>query len=150
MPIFDQIGKKIAETGQSALKGTKTFADVTRLSNLVAEEQKRMTSFYMQIGKKYYEQTFAQPEQSYAELFASVEDSMNKISELRLEILKAKEIQICPSCGAETPITSRFCSSCGYEAAKAAQDNIRRCPNCARETPDGMKFCSGCGQKMYG
>ncbi len=47
---------------------------------------------------------------------------------------------ICPSCSAQIPAGSKFCSQCG---AKIGGDMI--CPNCKADVPEGSKFCPNCG-----
>ena len=45
---------------------------------------------------------------------------------------------ICPSCGHENPVGSRFCFECGEGMAV-------QCPRCGAEIPAGVKFCNQCG-----
>ncbi|MEE8163299.1 MAG: SPFH domain-containing protein, partial [Anaerolineae bacterium] len=50
---------------------------------------------------------------------------------------------ICPSCSAQIPAGSKFCSQCG---AKIGGDMI--CPNCKADVPEGSKFCPNCGAEI--
>jgi membrane protease subunit (stomatin/prohibitin family) len=50
----------------------------------------------------------------------------------------------CPSCHAENPSGSKFCSSCGTSLVPAAVV----CPNCQAENSPGAKFCSSCGTSL--
>ena len=48
----------------------------------------------------------------------------------------------CPSCQASNPAGSKFCSSCGSSLTPVAQT----CPGCGAELAPGAKFCAGCGK----
>ena len=50
---------------------------------------------------------------------------------------------ICPSCAAQIPARSKFCSQCG---AKIGEELI--CPNCKADVPAGSRFCTNCGAKI--
>jgi predicted ATPase/class 3 adenylate cyclase len=47
----------------------------------------------------------------------------------------------CSRCGAESPVTNKFCGECG--AALAAT-----CPSCGTANPPDKKFCSECGSPL--
>ncbi|MCI0414178.1 SPFH domain-containing protein [bacterium] len=49
----------------------------------------------------------------------------------------------CPSCQAQIPSGSQFCSSCGAKVLATMH-----CPKCNTQIPAGSKFCSGCGASL--
>jgi len=49
----------------------------------------------------------------------------------------------CPSCSADLPSGSKFCTNCGN---KIGPGNM--CPKCNIELTPGAKFCPGCGAKI--
>ena len=49
----------------------------------------------------------------------------------------------CPSCGAELPSQSAYCSKCGARASVEP----RRCVNCGAELPSQSAYCSKCGAR---
>jgi predicted amidophosphoribosyltransferase len=57
--------------------------------------------------------------------------------------VQAAETMMCPSCSAQIPKGSKFCSQCG---AKIGEEMI--CPNCKADVPEGSKFCPNCGTKI--
>ena len=152
MAIFGEIGKRITQTTQSAVKGTKDLADISRLNSQVGDEQKLLNSFYMQIGKKYYESNPEPDDEAYSKLCESISESMAKLTELRDEIQKIKGIKKCPGCGAEIPIATNFCGVCGYDTNKAPDSDGKalKCPNCEKVFSEKMAFCTDCGQKIQG
>ncbi len=56
---------------------------------------------------------------------------------------KAQATMICPKCGAQIPVGSKFCPQCG---AKLAEEPT--CPKCGAKVPPGAKFCPNCGAKL--
>lgn len=55
--------------------------------------------------------------------------------------------KVCPSCGKQTPIDSKFCGGCGY-AFPVELVTPENCPNCNKPLQPGDTFCSGCGEKV--
>lgn len=49
----------------------------------------------------------------------------------------------CPSCGADLPSGSKFCTNCGNKIGGGIS-----CPKCKADIPAGSKFCPGCGYKI--
>ncbi len=49
----------------------------------------------------------------------------------------------CPSCGADVPSGSKFCTNCGGKIGGGAP-----CPKCKADVPSGSKFCPACGAKI--
>jgi membrane protease subunit (stomatin/prohibitin family) len=49
----------------------------------------------------------------------------------------------CPSCGADLPAGSKFCTNCGGKIGAGIP-----CPKCKADVPAGSKFCPGCGSKV--
>jgi len=150
MAIFGEIGKKITQTTQNAAKGAKDLADIARLNSQITEEQRLMNSFYTQIGKKYYEINHAAPAEEYSQMCVSITECMAKITGLRDEIQKVKGIKKCSGCGAEVPMTTTFCGTCGYDTRKESESEepSSKCPNCNKELGDNLSFCTDCGQKI--
>ena len=158
MAIFSELGKKISQTTQSAVKGTKDFADITRLNSQISDEQKQITNYYAQIGMRYYELHAAAPEDEvFAGFCTSIAGCVEKIAVLQAEIQKIKGIKKCLGCGAEVPIASVFCGICGHDTRKDAEaeagvevavSNAPLCPGCNKEIEPGTAFCTGCGGKL--
>ena len=153
MAIFGELGKKISQTTQSAVKGTKDFADITRLSSQISDEQKQMNNFYVQIGMKYYElYSNSVEDENFSEFCTSITSCMEKIAGLQAEIQKIKGMKKCSGCGAEVPVSSVFCGICGHDTrndsdAEVVINNLV-CSACNMEVEAGTAFCTGCGGKL--
>ena len=157
MAIFSELGKKISETTQSAVKGTKDFAETAKLNSQISDEQKAIDNAHMQIGRLYYERFCATVEdEDFAALCKSITEHTHKISELRVEVQKIKGIKKCSGCGAEIPLATVFCGFCGHDSRIAGPEateeqpavQVPRCTGCNAELAAGVAFCTGCGQKV--
>ena len=111
MPILD----KITKATQDVVRGAKDMTDTARQNSLIAEEEKRIPNLYMQIGKLYYETHEADQESQLGMLCLAIKAANERIAGYNEEIRKIKGAARCPSCGAEMPIDSFFCGSCGMK-----------------------------------
>lgn len=53
--------------------------------------------------------------------------------------------EICPACGKDVDLGKKFCPHCGSSMKKV---KTIKCPNCGEEVEEGRKFCSECGTSM--
>jgi len=68
MSIFDELGKKVTQTGQSVAQKTKDMADTAKINSMVADEEKKINNGYYQIGKMY----LSLHENDYEDQYASL------------------------------------------------------------------------------
>lgn len=118
MPVFNDIGKKISQTGQDAVKKTKDMLETGRLNTLINAEQKKIAGLYQQIGKAYFELFSANPDEHLADLCAQISQSMHAIDDWQVEIDRLKGVAACPACGAENMLMANFCNFCGERMAE--------------------------------
>jgi hypothetical protein len=52
-------------------------------------------------------------------------------------------VNVCGTCGAESPPGQRFCGQCGAPLSRA-------CPSCGTENPPENRFCGSCGAVLAG
>lgn len=151
MAFFDNIGKKISQTGQSAIQKTKQMADVAKLNSDVSDEEKKITNIFYQIGQLYVSLHKDNPESDFEVLIEQLSEAQAKIENLKKQIQDIKGVKRCTICGAEIPNNATFCSSCGtavtqQKAVDAA--NLIKCNNCGKMIEKGMKFCTFCGSEI--
>lgn len=153
MAFLDGIGKKLSQTGQDVMKKTRNFADSTKLTGMIADEERTINSLYPQIGKAYYELHKNDPEYALSELVAAVNDAFARIEQLNDQIAAINGSQKCPRCGANVPEGGMFCNSCGAKMPpkvtidSAAADKVR-CTNCGAQIPGDQRFCIYCGTEV--
>ena len=151
MPIFDEIGKRIAQTSQNAAQKAKDLAETARLKGMISTEEKNITSAFQQIGQAYYETFGENPEQLFLRLIADVNNSKANIATYADQINQIKGIVNCLKCGGEVPYSAPFCSSCGSPmniAPAVASANSALCGKCGSSVAPDASFCTGCGSKV--
>jgi len=62
----------------------------------------------------------------------------------------AKNMKICPGCGAPCGAETRFCNQCGAPLPEMTAAQGAVCQGCGMQNGVGTKFCSGCGVKLPG
>jgi ribosomal protein L40E len=160
MAFFDDLGKKLSQTGQEAVNKAKEFAETTKLNSLIDSEEKNINSLYSKIGARYFELFAENPEEGMVEFFIGINESKKKIAEFREQLLKVKGAdaaqkgEACPNCGTINPTGALFCSKCGFklsvDKAEAAIPPLdtKTCPSCGKQLPTEAVFCNGCGQRQ--
>lgn len=151
MGFFDNVGKSISNVGQSTVKMTKDFAEVSKMNAEIAEQEKKENAAYYQMGKLYFSKHQHDAEDEFVAQINMVIDAENKIKECRHQISVVKGVVVCPGCGAENPIGSSFCVSCGKAIPKDASpldETKMLCPNCGATISKGVRFCTSCGKPV--
>jgi membrane protease subunit (stomatin/prohibitin family) len=57
----------------------------------------------------------------------------------------SQQLVICPNCGAQNTLGTKFCGNCGKSLAPVAKI---KCPKCGAENPATQKFCGNCGTSL--
>lgn len=151
MAFFDELGKKISQTGQRAVQKTKEMADVAKLNSNITEEEKKINNAYYQIGQLYVSKHEEDAEDEFRILIEQLKESQKKIEELKKQIQVIKGVKRCTTCGAEIPEDATFCSFCGAgitQQKTVDATNLNKCDNCGKMIEKGMKFCTYCGSPV--
>lgn len=148
MAFFDDIGKKISQTGQDMVQKTKDTAETMRLNSAISDEEKRIQSLYLEIGKRYFELHADDYDPQLEEPVLCVKEANTKIAGYTEQLNRIKGLVRCATCGADVPIGTPFCTGCGAKmpvVETAVEPAIRRCKKCGLPLPDGAGFCTNCG-----
>lgn len=150
MAFFEDLGKKISQTGQGAVQKAKDAAEILKLNGLVSDEEKRINAIYTEIGKKYFEIHADDCEAVLVGMINSIKASKDKIDEYSEQIKQLKGVTKCPNCRADVQNGSPFCSFCGVKLGITAPSmpNITFCTNCGNKIEDNAAFCTNCGTKL--
>ena len=153
MALFDKKKKKLAQTGQSAVKKTKDMAEVAKINSMISDEEKSINNNYYQIGKLYVSMHGNDCEDDFKGMLESIRQSEKKIVEYKEQVQLIKGVVRCEKCGGEVSINSAFCNSCGAPMPKRVpvqtydEDTIK-CDKCGKYVKKGMRFCTSCGNPM--
>ena len=154
MAFFEQLGKRITDTGQGVVQQTKNFADVTRLNSEVSDMEKKIAQLYASIGQAYYERHQDDPAPEHRQEVEEIRGLVAEIARRQEEIKQIRGIVKCPSCGADVPVQAAFCNACGAKmvpaspAAEPPAGDAQLCPACGAASPKGNRFCIHCGAKF--
>jgi hypothetical protein len=154
MAFFEDLGKKVSQTGQEAIKKTKIMAEKTKINSQISAEKRVIADNIGRIGERYYELFCDNPDENLAPFVNAIKDAQQKIGDFEDQINKLKGIETCPKCGVELKEGMLFCSGCGarIEQPPAAQEPLsqpapRVCVGCGTPIADGVRFCGNCGAR---
>lgn len=148
MAFFDDIGRKISDIGQGAARKTREIADSARTGAAISDEERKINSYYMQLGKLYYAHYADKAEGDLAQLVDSIKASNERIASLREEERIRRGLIKCPKCGTELTADSQFCYSCGAPIPVQSRNAGKTCPRCGEPVEEGMRFCVNCGNPI--
>ena len=146
MAFFDDISKKLSQVSQNAVGKTKDTADIFKLKNEISEEERKIVALYNEIGRLYASLHYEDFEPSFANLMASLKESVAAIELRQAQIQNIRNVTTCSNCGAEIARESMFCSACGAQKeARVEVSSPLRCASCGKPLENGSKFCTYCG-----
>lgn len=90
MAFFEDLGKKITQTGADAADKAKELAQVAKLKSKISDEERAIKQQYIQIGKAFVQANPDCMDAPYADMIAAIHTSESKIEELNQEIAVAK------------------------------------------------------------
>lgn len=152
MAFFDDLGKKLSQAGQTAVQKTKEMTDIARLNGAIAEQERKVSDTYFEIGKLYVLKHPEDYENDFAVMIAALKESEEKIKDFRQQIQDIKGVVRCETCGAEVANNVAFCSSCGAKIVANSNaehdENLIRCSGCGVMVDKNVKFCISCGKQL--
>lgn len=159
MAFFDELGRKLSQTGQGAVQKVKDTSEIMRLNSLISDEEKKINTLTVQLGQKYFELHADSIEPAFQQAVEGIKESRTKIANYTEQIKTLKGVVRCPNCGAEVANNSRFCNSCGSpmpdvtplpSAAPqtSAETGGKVCPECGAVMSSDKLFCTNCGCKF--
>lgn len=152
MAFIDELSRRLTQTSENAMQKTRQMAEVGRLESAIKQELQKMNDAYFQLGKAYVGLHPIDYEDDLAYLVTAITDSEQKVTSLRQQVREIKGITVCANCGAEVPVNTVFCSTCGTPMPRTAYnadtENKVRCTKCGNYVPKNMRFCTSCGGPM--
>jgi hypothetical protein len=91
MAFLDKLGKKLGDVADTAADKAKDFAETTKLNSEISAEEKQITQYLLEIGKKIFEQEKDNPDSPFAELCGKIAVSQKAIEDLKLKIEEIKK-----------------------------------------------------------
>lgn len=147
--FFEQMGKKVTQTSQDAVKKTKELAEVAKLSSQITDEEKRLNKIYINLGQQYYQLKGENPDFIFGDLCKAIEGCLQNIDRYDVMINEIRGIKRCSTCKMEMPMSSTYCQSCGNKLVDERERVVAIiCPKCGMENGAHATTCMGCGQLL--
>lgn len=144
MSFFNDLGRKISETGQGAVNKTKTMAETSRLNSAINDCKNKIEMTYREIGNFYMQKYGKNPDPEIAEKVKYIEELDGNIKNMQEEIRKINGYIQCPKCGKTVKNDAFFCDGCGERLRNPETEN--RCAACGAILPPNASFCTKCGR----
>ena len=156
MGFFDDLKEKVTQSSQTVYNKAKDMGEIVSIKAQISSEQKTITSVYQQIGEQYFAKNSENEADEFAALMAQIKAANEKIAGYNNELLKLRNVRLCPTCGAECEMTVNFCASCGNKLPVVeveVKENVpslgkKFCVSCKGEIDEDANFCVLCGSKQ--
>lgn len=120
--MFENIGKKLTETGKVIGDKTKQVSEVTQLNYKMTVAEKEKEALFTVLGKRVYDQAKADSQSPFFEDCEKITVKQEEIDDLKKKLDAIKGIVICGSCGAECDSKNDYCGKCGAKLDKPVSD----------------------------
>lgn len=150
MSFFNNLGRKVGQTGQGTMSRTKVMTETSRINGIINDSKRRMENAVKEVGHFYCEKYRNNPDPEIAEQVNLVTQLNAQIEELQIEVRRINGLLTCPSCGKIVRQGEMFCSNCGMMVEPSYQQyqpqyegNV--CHSCGYPVNEGTVFCTRCG-----
>ena len=118
MNSLDDLGNEILKTASDALGKVKEVTEVVKLKDTISGEERKISGYYQEIGKLFYDSNPDNSDELYKTLFENVKISEKQIEECQDRIFEIKKVIQCKQCGEKMPYAAKYCSNCAAEMVK--------------------------------
>lgn len=136
MAFFDELSKNISDSSK-----------ISKINSLISDENQRMNSLYMEIGKAYFELHKDDCEPRFEAQVSELKEIGTRVDGYNQQIKRIKGIFPCPNCGRDLSKTDVFCTGCGTRVV-APQPAGNVCGKCGTTLAPGSAFCTACGTRV--
>lgn len=139
---------------QSAVTKSKEMAEITRLNVEISGLEQKRRDLYIKLGEYLvlHEELLPAGDETVQELQGTLGEIREKLEQTRRQLLDVKKCSICPNCGAEVDLSSKFCDRCGTAIDRSALEGPKEqqvvCPACGTVLESTALFCENCGAKL--
>ena len=143
--FFEELGKKLSQTGQEAIEKTKQFTEISKLAGKLLDEEEQLEKLYANLGRTYFQINEKDPEAIYQDIFRAIEGSLENIKYQQKVINELKGLKACESCHKEVAEEATFCSHCGYQLSTEKEGQVYRiCIQCGTVSTGEETECLNC------
>ena len=115
MAWYDKVRSTATKTAKFAKDKSTDLYDITRMSFAINEKENRIDKLFKNIGMLTYRdyENGVEFSEDIALLMEEIDKRYEEIDELKVEINKIKNVEVCPECKKTNPNGANFCLSCG-------------------------------------
>lgn len=128
--------------GQNASNKMKDTAEIVRISGQIADCEKELKKFYIDIGKSCCAEDWDKVSDMIQVKVQQAKAIQSQLDGLQKQVSVLKGNTTCPNCGAVSKNGTGFCSSCGQRFSITIQ---KKCLNCGSPLEADQIFCTFCG-----
>lgn len=146
--------ESMGRMAQTAVAKSKEMAEVTRLNLEISNLEQQIKEIYLQAGEYLLTRPELLPvgDETVSQQLESLSALGEKLEQSRQSLLDVRNLNICPSCGAEVSRVSKFCDRCGAAMDRSILEQVPSaapvCPGCGAPVDKGAVFCGNCGTKL--
>ncbi len=115
---FEEIGKKISQTGKAAGDKAKQVSEIAKLNIKLGTVEKEADELLLMLGKKAYEVSKGNADSEFFGECEEIAAKLDSVKEIKAQIHALKGVVICGKCGAEVDLENDFCGKCGAKVEK--------------------------------
>ena len=115
---FEEIGKKISQTGKAAGDKAKQVSEIAKLNIKLGTAEKEADELLLMLGKKAYEASKGNADSEFFGECEEIAAKLDSVKEIKAQIHALKGVVICGKCGAEVDLENEFCGKCGAKVEK--------------------------------
>lgn len=116
---FEEIGKKISQTGKAAGDKAKQVSEIAKLNIKLGTAEKEADELLLMLGKKAYEASKGNADSEFFGECEEIAAKLDSVKEIKAQIHALKGVVICGKCGAEVDLENEFCGKCGAKVEKS-------------------------------
>lgn len=144
--FFEELGKKVTQTSQEAMKKTKDLAEIAKINAQMTDEEKKLKKLYMKLGQLYYEMYKEEPDSVFVDICQGIGGCLQTINRYETMVEGLKGIKRCQKCKTEILVESTYCPTCGQRLDDERETIVSTiCPNCGMENGGFATSCIKCG-----
>ena len=145
MAFLDDLNRKLNQAGQKA----KGFSDSSKINSQINEEERKINSYYTQLGKLYVTLHAEDYAPEFEGIMSAIAESETKLKDMRTQLQMIKGVKKCTRCNADMPLDSAFCPACGNEMPRPPEgQELIRCVSCGQFVQKNLRFCTYCGKPI--
>ena len=149
--------KTVSDMGRAAVDKTRQVVQATQTNSEIRDKTAELSQSYNALGSMYYEKHKNDPEPEFAQIVATITQTLNTIEEHQKTLSSLEQSEItCPSCGASASSNAAFCPNCGQALGQSiataseqpTENREQACPYCGAAVQACESVCSACGSPI--